>query len=459
MFASGFVSGRSGKRQSGAAAAHPAAGLVVAAPFLLSKLTIWVVLQITAAAAAMGGVVAAGYLRREIAMPWPGLSPNAALIVGVAFWLGFGLLGGIRANQRPGGSVMTFSMPFIVAGTVLGGPVAGGLMGLVSEMEIRELRSQPLRGILANHAVSMLAAIVAGLAGEVARMAVAEPLASQQALAFLAVAGVTGLVFAVVNLILVIPTLAMRADVSLREAGRIIDSSVRTTFLAEGILAWLMAASYMAIGWWAPIVCIVLALIIWQAHNRLEALRHDEKTGLLNDLGFLPRLAAAVDRARNGEKRAALLLVDLDHFKAVNDTYLYESGDEVLRATAHRLLVAVRATDSVARLNRAGDEFALLLDDVPDLGMALRLATRIQDAIRQPVRLQAFDAEARVDASIGIVLLDREAALSSAEVLKLADARMLRGKALGSGIVALGDVDAGAVDAWQARERPGRQAQ
>jgi diguanylate cyclase (GGDEF)-like protein len=401
----------------------------------------------------MAGVVAAGYLRSEIAMPWPGLSPNVALFVGVAFWLGFGLLGGIRADQRPGGSVMTFSMPFIVAGTVLGGPVAGGLMGLVSEMEIRELRSQPLRGILANHAVSMLAAIVAGLAGEVARLALMQPLASQPALAFLLVAGVIGLVFAVVNLILVIPTLAMRADVSLREAGRIIDSSVRTTFLGEGILAWLMAASYLAIGWWAPIVSIVLALIIWQAHNRLEALHHDEKTGLLNDLGFLPCVAAAIDRARNSDKRAALLLLDLDHFKAVNDTYLYESGDEVLRATARRLLVAVRATDAVARLNRAGDEFALLLYDVPDLGAALRLATRVQDAIRQPVRLQAFDTEARVDASIGIVLLDKETAHSPSEVLKIADARMLRGKALGSGIVALGDVDAGAVRERQARQR------
>jgi diguanylate cyclase (GGDEF)-like protein len=409
-----------------------------------SKLTLWIVLQILAAAAAMAGVVAAGYLRRDIAMPWPGLSPNAALVVGVAFWLGFGLLGGIRANHRPGGSVMTFSMPFIVAGTVLGGPVAGGLMGLVSEMEIRELRSQPLRGILANHAVSMLAAIAAGVAGEVARLALTEPLASQQALAFLMVAGVTGLVFAVVNLILVIPTLAMRADVSLKEAGRIIDSSVRTTFLGEGILAWLMAASYIAIGWWAPVVSIVLALIIWQAHNRLEALRHDEKTGLLNDLGFLPRVSAAIEQARNGDRTAALLLVDLDHFKAVNDTYLYESGDEVLRATARRLLVAVRATDSVARLNRAGDEFALLLEDVPNVGVALRLAARIQDAIRQPVRLQAFDTEARVDASIGVVLLDKEMALSTADVLKIADLRMLRGKALGSGIVALGDVDASA---------------
>ncbi len=441
MFASGTVPSRTSQRPGTTVAVRRAVGLQFALEVVPSKLTLWVVFQILAAGVGMTAVVAAGYLRREIALPWPGLSPQAALIGGLAFWLGFGLLGGIRAAERPGGSVMTFSMPFIVAGTVLGGPVAGGLMGLVSEMEIRELRSQPLRGILSNHAVSMLAAIAGGLAGEVARGLLAKPLAGDPTLAFFIVASVTAFGFALANLVLVIPTLAMRSDVSLREASRIIDTSVRTTFLAEGILAWLMAASYLAIGWWAPIVSIVLALIIWQAHNRLEALRHDEKTGLLNDLGFNPALAAAVDRARSGEQRAAVLLLDLDHFKTVNDTYLYESGDEVLRVTARRLLAAVRATDAVARLNRAGDEFSLVLNDVPDLAAALRLATRIQDRIRQPIRLHAYEIDVHVDASVGIVMLDGQTTLSPGEVMKLANVRMDRGKALGSGIVALGDED------------------
>lgn len=445
MFASGMAPSRTTPRLGATAVMPRAAGLQLALEVVPDKLTLWVALQILAAAAAMTAVVAAGYLRREIALPWPGLAPEAALIGGLAFWLGFGLLGGIRADERPGGSVMTFSMPFIVAGTVLGGPVAGGLMGLVSEIEIRELRSQPLRGILSNHAVSMLAAIAAGVAGELARHLLAQPLASQPELAFLLVAGVTGLVFALANLILVIPTLAMRSDVSLKEASRIIDTSVRTTFLAEGILAWLMAASYLAIGWWAPIVSIVLALIIWQAHNRLEVLRHDEKTGLLNDLGFNPGLAAAVERARNGQQRAAVLLLDLDKFKAVNDAYLLESGDEVLRVVARRLLAAVRATDAVARLNGAGDEFSVLLSDVPNLAAAMRLATRIQEGIRQPIRLHAYATDVYVNASIGIVLLDDQVTLSPAEILKLADARMLRGKALGSGIVAMGADDAAAL--------------
>ena len=453
MFTSGTALNSTPRRPGSAVGVHTGTGLQLALSFLPGKLMVWVVVQVVAAGTAMAGVVAAGYLRRDIALPWPGLSPEVALVGGLVFWLGFGLLGGIRAHEQAGGSVMTFSMPFVVAGTVLGGPIAGGLMGLVSEMEFRELRTQPLRGILANHAVSMLAAIAAGLVGELARAALTRPLASQPALAFFLVAAIIALVFAVTNLLLVIPTIAMKGDVSLKEASRIIDSPVRTTFLAEGILAWLMAASYLVIGWWAPIVSIVLALIIWQAYSRLEALRHDEKTGLLNDFGFAPRLAAAVERARNGEQGAAIMLMDLDHFKQVNDTYLYDAGDEVLRVTARRLLAAVRATDAVARPNRAGDEFTLVLEEVPDLQAALRLATRVQDKIRQPVRLAAFDTDVRVDVSIGIVLLDEGETRSPAEILKLASARMERGKALGSGIVVLGDDDADALEERRARNR------
>jgi diguanylate cyclase (GGDEF)-like protein len=161
----------------------------------------------------------------------------------------------------------------------------------------------------------------------------------------------------------------------------------------------------------------------------------------------LPRLANALDFARAGRRTAAFLLLDLDRFKLVNDTYLYEAGDEVLIVTARRLLGAVRALDTVARMNRAGDEFAILLDGVPDIDTAMRLAHRVQDRIREPIRLRSVSgAVVDVDASIGVVFLERGTTLWPATVVDIADARMMTAKGLKSGIVVEGQNDEAALE-------------
>jgi diguanylate cyclase (GGDEF)-like protein len=405
-------------------------------------LPIWVSLQVAAATIACVIVAATTPLRPEIALPWPGLPSDIAVVAGMAFWMVFGLVGGLRARLRPGGAVVTFSMPFIVGGTILGGPLAGALMGLVAEFEVREIRTLPWYGTLANHAVSMLAAIGAALIGGPAHSLLDRVLPGQEGLAFFGAAIVTALVFDFLNILLVLPTLAIRGDQSLREAARSPDVALRATAVAEGILAWNMAAGYVLLGWWAPVACVALVLIVWQAHDRGEALRRDTKTGLLNDAGLLPRLDAAIEAARAGRRPSAFLLLDLDRFKHVNDTYLYEAGDEVLTMTARRLLIAVRALDSVARMNRAGDEFGILLDGVPDRETASRLARRVQDRIREPIRLRSVAATVDVDASFGVVMIERGTMLTSAAVFELADVRMLQGKALGSGVVSDGEVDA-----------------
>jgi diguanylate cyclase (GGDEF)-like protein len=405
-------------------------------------LPIWVSLQVAAATVAFVIVAATTPLRPEIAFPWPGLPRDVAVAAGMAFWMIFGLVGGLRARLRPGGAVVTFSMPFIVGGTILGGPLAGALMGLVAEFEVREIRTLPWYGTLANHAVSMLAAIGAALVGGPAHNLLDRVLPGQEGLAFFGAAIVTALVFDFLNILLVLPTLAIRGDQSLREAARSPDVALRATAVAEGILAWNMAAGYVLVGWWAPIACVALVLIVWQAYDRGEALRRDAMTGLLNDAGLLPRLDAAIEAARAGRRPSAFLLLDLDRFKHVNDTYLHEAGDEVLTMTARRLLIAVRALDSVARMNRAGDEFGILLDGVPDRETASRLARRVQDRIREPIRLRSVAATVDVDASFGVVMIEQGTTLTSAAVFELADVRMLQGKALGSGVVSEGEVDA-----------------
>jgi diguanylate cyclase (GGDEF)-like protein len=405
-------------------------------------LPIWVSFQVAAATVAFVIVAATTPLRPEIALPWPGLPSDIAVAAGMAFWMIFGLVGGLRARLRPGGAVVTFSMPFIVGGTILGGPLAGALMGLVAEFEVREIRTLPWYGTLANHAVSMLAAIGAALVGGPVHGLLDRILPGQEALTFFCAAVVTALVFDFLNILLVLPTLALRGDQSLREAARSPDVALRATAVAEGILAWNMAAGYILVGWWAPIACVALVLIVWQAYDRGEALRRDAKTGLLNDAGLLPRLDAAIEAARAGRRPSAFLLLDLDRFKVVNDTYGHEAGDEVLTMTARRLLIAVRALDSVARMNRAGDEFGILLDGVPDRETASRLALRVQERIREPIRLRSMAATVDVDASFGVVMIDRGTTLTSAAVFELADVRMLQGKALGSGVVSEGEDDA-----------------
>ena len=117
---------------------------------------------------------------------------------------------------------------------------------------------------------------------------------------------------------------------------------------------------------------------------------HDPLTGLANRELFHERLA---DALRDGE--AAVLYVDLDGFKPVNDRFGHAAGDEVLRIVARRLLASVRATDTVARLG--GDEFALLLGEP---GRAEHVAERVQAAFARP--LQVGGQPVVISASVGV---------------------------------------------------------
>lgn len=408
----------------------------------------WLGLQIAGAGLVLVVAARSIPILDSIALPWSGLDTGVAVPIGVAFWLAFGLIGGVRARMRAGGSVMTFSMPFIVAGTVLGGPFAGALLGLVSEFEIREIRTLPWYGTLANHAVSILSAVTAGVLGATATRLLADvPIVQQQpAISFFIVALVTAFSFAAANVALVIPTLALKNNIGLGDARHSYDASFRATSVGEAVLAWLMAVTYVTVGFWAPIVCVFLVLIIWQAFDRDEALRRDEKTGLLNELGFSPRINAALDSARLGRHSAAAVQLDLDRFKEINDVYLEAGGDEVIREVARRLLAAVRGTDSVARSHLAGDEYYVLLENIPDVEVAIRLVARLQATIRQPLLLRSHDARVSVSASAGIVLLELGTRLTKDELYTLLNSRMKRAKRVASGIVADGDEDSEALE-------------
>jgi diguanylate cyclase (GGDEF)-like protein len=139
-----------------------------------------------------------------------------------------------------------------------------------------------------------------------------------------------------------------------------------------------------------------------RSHHTLQyAATHDQLTGLANRHAFLDRLTAV---ARTAD-RAALLFLDLDHFKPINERLGHPVGDRVLAIVAERLLGALRPGDLVARIG--GDEFAVLCERLSDADDVETVATRLLAAVREPIRpLQGDPTEVAVDASIGITDLD-----------------------------------------------------
>jgi len=151
---------------------------------------------------------------------------------------------------------------------------------------------------------------------------------------------------------------------------------------------------------------------------------HDALTGLPNRALLLSRLDLAMKRlARNEASRFALLYIDLDKFKPVNDEHGHLAGDHVLREVSARLNAAVRNTDTPARYG--GDEFAVLLDDVKGAQEALEVATRIKCGIAEPIQWQAF--ELRIGCSIGVVIGEPGTA-NPEELIRCADNAMYKAK-------------------------------
>jgi diguanylate cyclase (GGDEF)-like protein len=135
------------------------------------------------------------------------------------------------------------------------------------------------------------------------------------------------------------------------------------------------------------------------AQLRHQAL-HDALTGLPNRTAFLERLRAALTDARTGLGPFAVLALDLDRFKLINDSLGHSVGDELLREVTRRLRAAVRSGDTVARLS--GDEFLVLARQVRSPAEAGRIAESIIEALSKPLRLDSL--EVLVSTSIGISL-------------------------------------------------------
>ncbi len=170
----------------------------------------------------------------------------------------------------------------------------------------------------------------------------------------------------------------------------------------------------------------VAAVTNWRLNERTRARAlRDPLTGLPNRTLFADRLAIALARRQRNPTGTAVLFIDLDHFKAVNDSLGHQAGDRVLNEIAARLEAVVRTKDTVARFG--GDEFTVLSEDLTSEGDFLLLAQRIAAAVALPIELDARRVALR--ASIGIAVARGGERVE--DLLRDADAAMYRAKARG----------------------------
>ncbi|HEX5614751.1 MAG TPA: EAL domain-containing protein, partial [Acidimicrobiia bacterium] len=180
----------------------------------------------------------------------------------------------------------------------------------------------------------------------------------------------------------------------------------------------------------STIVPVLLAVyLVRQIQDRARAeyrAQHDPLTGLPNRILFVDRVDSALAHARRSGRRASVMFLDLDRFKAINDSLGHAIGNSLLQAVSKRLRATVRETDTVARMG--GDEFAVVLTDVEDTEGAVAVAQKIIDAFADPY--VAGGRELFTSTSIGISMYPEDGADADL-LLKHADTAMYRAKAHG----------------------------
>jgi diguanylate cyclase (GGDEF)-like protein/PAS domain S-box-containing protein len=222
------------------------------------------------------------------------------------------------------------------------------------------------------------------------------------------------------------------SQVQLLTSGEIDILSIEKRYIrSDGRLIWVsVSASCVRDGSGLPLYLIGQIADITERRQMSERLTHaalhDSLTALPNRDLFIDRLEMALRRARRGGRLVAVMFIDLDDFKLVNDSLGHEVGDRVLRAVADRMSGALRTSDTLARFG--GDEFTVLCEEVVGEAHAREIAERLRAALRQPLTVAGVATQ--VSFSVGIALSGDEAE-SGATLLRQADTAMYRAKAGG----------------------------
>ena len=165
--------------------------------------------------------------------------------------------------------------------------------------------------------------------------------------------------------------------------------------------------------------------------------QHDPLTGLPNRALFSDRLNQELARARRRNGRFAMVFLDLDHFKQVNDSFGHDVGDQVLRQIAGRLRDSVRAADTVGRIG--GDEFVVLMAQLSDSDSILALAEKLRAVLRRPLLVDGH--EMNISCSIGVAVYPEDGD-DAVALTKGADDAMYHAKEAGRDCVRLSNTSA-----------------
>ncbi|MDP9331259.1 MAG: EAL domain-containing protein [Actinomycetota bacterium] len=164
-----------------------------------------------------------------------------------------------------------------------------------------------------------------------------------------------------------------------------------------------------------------------QAENEHQAL-HDALTGMPNRMLFQQQLGEAIYEAKERSGSVAVMLMDLDHFKEINDTLGHHFGDQLLKEIGPRLSTVLRDNDLMARLG--GDEFGVLLPDIPDQRVAVRIAERLMEELEHPITVEGLALD--VSGSVGIAIFPSQSE-DADTLLRRADVAMYAAKEAGGG--------------------------
>ena len=200
-----------------------------------------------------------------------------------------------------------------------------------------------------------------------------------------------------------------------------IDSALAASLIKAGATDYLAKADVDAISLERSLRYVLKlkqALLKLAYHDQYDAL-----TGLVNRTLFNDRLSHALQRAERSRQKVVLLVINLDKFKAINDSYGRKAGDMVIRAVADRLQSCVRKSDSLARTS--GDEFAIILEGVAAEGDVLRMVNQINDGVGKPYAIPG--EQVKLACSIGIAFYP-SAGLNADALLKAASLAMSHAK-------------------------------
>jgi diguanylate cyclase (GGDEF)-like protein len=347
-----------------------------------------------------------------------------------------------------GSSEMAFSLSFPIelSAALVFSPAVAAMIAFLGAADRRELRRElpPLKALYIRGQIAWSVALESAVFHQLASLEQSRWYQLAPAVLTAALAGYA------LNTLVVAGYASLQSGTPLKQVLRDMHVGVFGEFVVSymglALFSVLVALSTETTGLWALVVFIApLAfarqmfqrthslqqatedLAERQAENEYQAL-HDALTGMPNRMLFQQQLAEAIHEAGRLSGSMAVMLMDLDHFKEVNDTLGHHFGDQLLKQIGPRLSTVLRDNDLMARLG--GDEFGILLPDLPDRGVAVRIAERLLEEFERPVTVEGLALD--VSGSIGIAIFPEQSDEAEA-LLRRADVAMYAAKESGGG--------------------------